>query len=88
MISLTNPTGRNTKAHVVTIGDREYFFSYQTCIGYRGPIPGVKVDGFGGIRIANSWGPTTGRHFRELGCADFPTLTSEEFECIVEGSLS
>ncbi len=110
MISLTNPTGRKTQAHVVTIGEREYFFSYQTCIGYRGPGPechcGEETGGVGTsfenhvhkwgpldhhyqtrVRIDNSWGPTTGRHFKELGCADFETVDAETFERIVEGSL-
>jgi len=70
--TITNPTQRNTKAHIVTVGDAEYFFSYQTCIAYRD----MEVR----ARIANHWGPTTGRHFREMGCADFPMITDEEFK--------
>lgn len=69
---LRNPTGRNTRAHVAEIGEHEFFFSYETCIAYRGPSYPR------GIRIANSWGPTTGRHFHELGCADFDLVEKIE----------
>ena len=94
MIKLENPTGRNTQAHIVTIGDREYFFSYQTCIAYRGPFPSDvgwggedTPTGGGAVRIDNYWGPTTGRHFNDLGCKHFPIIKREIFEHIVEGSL-
>ena len=74
-VNLTNPTGRNTKAHIVTVGPMEYFFSYKTCIAIRGVQDGRLVK----ARIANHWGPTTGRHFGELGCKDFPTVSDEDF---------
>ncbi len=48
-ISLRNPTGRNTKAHIVTISGREYFFSYETCIAFRGFVPGDYI----AVRLAN-----------------------------------
>lgn len=79
-VELYNPTGRNTKAAVVTVGDREFFFSYRTCIAYRGS----DVDKFIQARIANSWGPTTGRHFKELGCSEFPIYTDDEFQKLLE----
>ena len=81
-VSLRNPTGRNTQAHIVTIGGREYFFSYETCIGYRSEFGPAEA----GIRISNSWGPTTGRHFKELSCGDFETVSDEDFARIVEGT--
>lgn len=112
MITLTNPTGRNTKAHVVTIGEREYFFSYETCIAFRGYTSPKKCPNCGHserflyesrwqcheclkplpeklqqLRLPNLWGPTTGRHFKELGCANFKTLSEEDFNSIVEASL-
>ena len=76
MITLQNPTGRKTPAHIVTIGTWELFFSYQTLIAARGP-------GFR-YRIANSWGPTTGRHFRELHCDTFSVFDGDDFEATVE----
>ena len=79
-IKFTNPTGRNTKAHIVTVGDMEYFFSYETCIAIRGEQHGVFVK----ARLANHWGPTTGRHFNELGCKDFPVLPDDEFERLIK----
>lgn len=72
MIRLHNPTGRNTPAHVVDLGSLEFFFSYETCIAFRGPM--------GSMRITNNWGPTTGRHFRELGCQHFPTVDQDVFD--------
>lgn len=48
---LHNPTGRNTKARVVEIGPHAFYFSYETCIAYAGPL--------GRARRANVWGPTT-----------------------------
>ena len=64
MISLTNPTGRKTEARIVEIGAHSLYFSYATCIAYCGPL--------GTFRRPNHWGPTTGRHFRELECDGFP----------------
>ena len=75
-VSLRNPTGRNTQAHIVTIGSREYFFSYETCIAYR--------DSDTAVRIKNDWGPTTGRHFKDLGCGNFAFVSDEGFARIIE----
>lgn len=61
MPRMTNPTGRNTKAHVVEVGENEYFFSHETCVAFRGKaLDGRHVQ----VRLENSWGPTTGRHFK------------------------
>ncbi len=73
---LVNPTGRNTRACVVELGPHAFYFSYETLIAYSGPL--------GRARRANVWGPTTGRHFRELGCADFPTV---ELVALVDRTL-
>ena len=100
MIELRNPTGRNTNAHIVTINSNDYFFSYETCIAFRGSSakqvlavsgPAQKVETtsvYHRVRLANHWGPTTGRHFRELGCGDFPIVSYELFEEIVEGATN
>lgn len=71
---LVNPTGRNTRAHRLDFGPHELFFSYETLIAYRGPAYPH------GVRRPNDWGPTTGRHFRELDCANFGSLTGDAFE--------
>lgn len=34
-IRLRNPTGRNTQAHILEIGNITLYFSYQTCIAAR-----------------------------------------------------
>lgn len=71
-ITISNPTGRNTNAHVVKIGEHELFFSYNSLIAYR--------DSHQAVRIKNFWGPTTGRHFNELGCKNFEMLPCGEDE--------
>ena len=74
-VYLSNPTGRKTNAHILELGEHDLFFSYATLIAYRGPN--------GKARIVNSWGPTTGRHFKELGCAGFPVVDSDGLKEIV-----
>ena len=76
---LCNPTGRNTRACVVELGPHAFYFSYETCIAYAGPL--------GRARRANVWGPTTGRHFRELGCSSFAVVEPEELEALVLHSV-
>lgn len=76
---LYNPTGRNTRACVVQLGPHAFYFSYETCIAYAGPL--------GCARRANVWGTTTGRHFRELGCADFPVADPDDLDALVLRSL-
>lgn len=66
MTRLFNPTGRNTQAHIVDLGDVELFFSYETLIAVRTPTLRQ--------RVRNSWGPTTGRHFNEMGCGGFDVV--------------
>ena len=77
MPRLYNPTGRKTEAHIFLDDDgNEFFFSYQTCIGYCG----TGNDGFYiSIRRINTWGHTTGRHFKEMACGGFTPLSAEEF---------
>ena len=60
---------------MVELGAHSFFFSYATCIAYAGPL--------GRARRANAWGPTTGRHFRELGCGGFPVVEADELDAIV-----
>ncbi len=72
-------TDCNNKAHILAIGDCEYFFSYQTCIAFRGTSAGAYIK----VRIANAWGPTTGKHFKALGAYDFPAVTDDAFRDIL-----
>lgn len=79
MTMITNPTGRNTQAYIVTLDDStRLFFSYETLIA-------VETESFTG-RVPNRWGPTTGRHFRELGCYDFPVFERlPVLQCVASG---
>jgi len=74
-VRLHNPTGRNTRACVVEVGPHALYFSYETLIAYAGPL--------GRARRANVWGPTTGRHFREMGCSGFPVVEPDELAALV-----
>ena len=75
---LTNPTGRQTQAHILYTSAGKYYFSYETCIAAVLPCGDS-------IRIANSWGPTTTRHFNELGCSDFEIVPTSEFNARIAG---
>jgi hypothetical protein len=63
-MKLTNPTGRKTDARVLTFGQHAFYFSYEMCIGYSGPL--------GNVRRENVWAQTTGRHINEMGLRNFP----------------
>ena len=78
---LYNPTGRKTEARVAIIKDVLYYFSYETCIAAEGTFDGVHQR----VRIANSWGPNTGRHFTELGVRDWKILQDQDFDDLVQG---
>ena len=69
---LFNPTHRNTEARALDIGPHRVFFSYETPIAYEGPL--------GRCRVANVWGPTTGRHMNEMGLRDFHEVTPEALD--------
>lgn len=81
-IALHNPTGRSTRAAVVTFSEVKLFFSYNTLIGVWNSATGERG------RVANTWGPTTGRHFRELGCDGFPIVDAATLETIAKGGRS
>lgn len=73
MISIENPTGRQTECRIVTIGDVRLYFSYNTLIGVS--------DSFCKLhRIDNRWGPTTGRHIRECGLVDAVIVNEDRLQ--------
>lgn len=63
----------------VSIGNVGILFSYETAIAFRSPT--------GNGRLANSWGPTTGKHFREGGAKEWPILGDDEFEAKLKEAL-
>jgi len=58
--------------NVVTVGDHEYFFSYETCIAYRNSQ--IR------FRRNKTYSRTTAKHMTELGVKDWPQVTDAEFE--------
>jgi hypothetical protein len=76
MPRLRKPINRNTPAHVVSINGADYYFSYETCIAFSGRC---KDGNYRTLRIENHWGPTTGRHFNEMGLSDFKIVEDDVF---------
>lgn len=58
--TVSHPTDRPNFCSV-SIGDREWWFSYRTCVAYRGP-----ETNFATVVRENDWGPTTGRHLNYI----------------------
>jgi hypothetical protein len=78
-MQLTNPTNRRTEARVLHVAGARLFFSYETLIALDVQLTvGDRLR----VRRANSWGPTTGRHFQELGCDDFLTVEDDDFDLL------
>ncbi len=57
---------------VVTIGDKDYYFSYKTIIAFR-------VNGSLKI-IENLWGPTTGKHLNYINPDHSIRIDESEFD--------
>lgn len=72
LVRFQHGTNRNTKAYIVTVGEHDLYISYETVIAYNGPRTRFRMD--------NVWGPTTGRHMKEMGVYNYPTLSPEDFE--------
>lgn len=63
---LRKASHRNTQLHVAAIGNLSVWYSYETPVAYR-------VDGAPIVVRQNEWGPTTGRHIREIEAAEHAT---------------
>ena len=70
MVRLEKGSDRNTQAYNVYLGSFTLHFSYETCIAIRTP--------YGAFRIPNMWGPTTGRHFKEMRCDKYIMVEDQE----------
>jgi len=70
---------RNTKCYLVILPHGSLMFSYETCIGF--DLRGKKG------RLANDWGPTTGRHMNDLGIKHFPVIDRDIFDATLEALL-
>ena len=57
---------------LVEIGDREFFFSYETCVAYR--------DSSVRIRRNKNYSVTTAKRLGQMGVKDWPQVSDEEFE--------
>ena len=73
-------THRNTKAYRVFLGDAVIYISYETPVGLQGYIGSTWY----GVRRENAWGPTTGRHMKEMGIHHYQEVGEAEFEEMLE----
>lgn len=71
---------RNTQCYIFKLAGIEFFISYNTIIAIRSDE--------GAVRLDNAWGPTTGRHMKEMGVKDFPIVDEETFQHTIRTSLS
>lgn len=84
-IMFRHATNRNTKCYRLVLGDVRLGISYDTVVSVAGPHHG----NFTLARLRNSWGPTTGRHMRELGCSEYAVIDDEdEFQELVQSMVS
>ena len=88
-INLENPGANQT---VVSMGSRDYCFSYQTCIAYRDVGSHVNSVEYRGIRRDHTysrttskhpWNRDTSKHMTQMGVKDWTQVSDEEFEKIV-----
>lgn len=76
---LSNPTNRNTQAHIVNIAGITLYFSYETLIGVRGPN-GIRRD-------KESYSNTTRRHMKEMGIYHMPEIEEKTLQRYAEVSI-
>lgn len=82
LIELRKAVNRNTQCHVVRIGSVQLGYSYSTVVSVTGfDQAGNRVY----ARRKNAWGPTTGRHIKELSAHAWPVIEDEaEFEALCD----
>ena len=79
MISLRRGSRRRTQCYEIWLGGHRFYVSYETLIGYDGPL--------GQFRRNNDWGPTTGRHMKEMGIYDYEVITQAELEDLEQAAV-
>lgn len=78
--TIWNYTGRRTESNAVKIDDIILYFSYETLIAIRSHRVVA--------RLANNWGPTTGRHFKDIGIGEDAIVDDEAFARIVSDEIT
>lgn len=79
MFSFKHATPRKTQAYIVRVGQHTFYISYETVVAYTGP------EHADGVRRKNLWGPTTGRHMREMNVDCMKVLPDLDFQKIIDG---
>ena len=81
VLTFRHASSRDTKAYVIYLGQHKFYISYETIVGY-------KDMGGDGVRLKNEWGPTTGRHIREMGISDFPIVSEDELRTVINRAVA
>lgn len=68
-------------SRMVSVGDMDLYFSYETIIAFDTPKTGLKIR-------QNSWGNTTGKHLNAINSDKKIRIPSEQFEKELEAMLS
>ncbi len=82
ILSFRHATQRNTKAYVIELGHHRFFISYDTIVAYYNRLTREAA------RLKNHWGPTTGRHIKEMDMHDAPIVKDEEFNQIINRAVA
>lgn len=69
-VSISKGSDRNTQAYIVCVNEYRLYFSYETCMAVDTP--------YGRFRRENIWGPTTGRHLKEMRVYNYPVIKNAE----------
>jgi len=77
--AIMQPTVKIVKpnATIVTLNNKKFFFSYETLMAF-------EIEGFLQVRIENTWGSTTTKHLKAMGCSQFEIITQAELEGAVK----
>ena len=81
MIKFRRETNRRTEAYSIDIGYNRLYISYEAIVAFTDSAMNSSC------RIENHWGPTTGRHMREMGVHDFPIVSDEEMERRIDSAI-
>ena len=60
----------------VTIGDKEFYFSYNTCVAYRDAKKAIRTDKY--------FSKTTQSHLKKMGVSHFTAVSQDELNQLCE----
>lgn len=79
ILDIAPGSNRNTKCYRVSIAGNVFYVSYSTVVACHTEE--------GGVRIENSWGPTTGRHMKDMGVYGWQIVSEEELQLRIKRAV-